>query len=202
MVATFHSLVDGDRDLQGWPCRMHVCGQSEARRFQADLAATHVLSVVTPGRSYLGPRDVAPDHHLKVEFDDVEDAGRAGAPSLELVRSIGEWTATLPDDARLCLHGLQGVRRAPAVALGILAARVPPADAVAALARFCRHAPDPNLLVVRLFDEALGLGGALLAACQTRFAGCGSALRRRDQSEGQDFNFDMLALDGERARGG
>ncbi|NDW06618.1 hypothetical protein [Jiella pacifica] len=202
MVATFHSLVDAGRELQGWPCRMQVCGQSEARRFQAELAATHVLSILTPGRSYLGPRDVAPAHHLKVEFDDVEDDTRPGGPSLDLVRSIGEWTAALPDEARLCLHGLQGVRRAPAVALGILAARVPPADAVAALARFCRHAPDPNRLLVRRFDEALGLGGALSAACASRFAGCGSALQRRDQADGADFNFDMLALDGERAQGG
>ena len=201
MVATFHSLVDEGRVLQGWPCRMHVCGQSEARRFQADLAATHVLSIVTPGRSYLGPRDVAPDRHLKIAFDDVEDGTRAGGPTLDLVRSITEWSAALPSEARLCLHGLQGVRRAPAVGLGILAARVSPAEAVAALARFCRHAPDPNILVVRLFDEVLGLGGALSSACEARFSGCGSTLRRRDQADGSDFDFDMLALNEERAQG-
>ena len=165
------------------------------------MGATHVLSIITPGRSYLGPKDIAPEHQLKVAFEDVEDGTRPGGPTLDLVRSVGAWSATLPDDARLCLHGLQGVRRAPAVGLGILAARLPAAEAVAALARFCRHAPDPNLLVVRLFDEALDLNGALLAACQARFAGSGSALRRLSPADGTDFNFDMLALSEGRAQG-
>lgn len=200
MVATFHSLADAGRQWQGWPCRMHICGQSEARRLYEELAPTHVLSIITPGRSYLGPKGVAADCHLKVAFEDVEDPSRLNGPTLDLVRAIGAWAAQLPDDARLCLHGLQGVRRAPAIGLGLLAARLPPAEAAASLGPYCRHAPDPNLLVVRLFDEALGLGGALLNACEARFAGSGAALLRREQTDGTDFNFDMLALNEEHAR--
>ncbi len=179
---------------------MQICGQSEARRFQTEMAATHVLSILTPGRSYLGPKDIDPERQLKVAFEDVEDGTHPGAACLDLVHTINAWVDALPDDAKLCLHGLQGVRRAPAVGLGILAARMPAAEAVAALARFCRHAPDPNLLVVRLFDEALGLGGTLVAACEARFAGCGSTLRRRGATDGADFDFDMLALSEGRAQ--
>ncbi|MBO0905262.1 hypothetical protein [Jiella sonneratiae] len=167
-----------------------------------ELAPSHVLSIVTPGRSYLGPRDVPPDRHLKIEFDDVEDAARPGAPTLSAMREIMDFAGALPEEARLCLHGLQGVRRAPAVALGILAASLPPTEAAAALKPFCRHAPDPNLLVVALFDELLGLAGALSAACQARFVASHATLRRRGDEDGPGFDFDMLAMKDEQVRHG
>ena len=181
---------------------MLVCGQSEARRQYSDLAPSHVLSIVTPGRSYLGPKDVAPECHLKVEFDDVDDLALPGAPTLEMVQTIVTWVATLPETARLCIHGLQGVRRAPAVGLGILASCVSPVEAAAALVPFCRHAPDPNRLVVRLFDEALEQGGALIAACEARFVVSSATLCRRVQDDSGSFDFAMLAGDDKRANQG
>ncbi|MBP0614317.1 hypothetical protein [Jiella mangrovi] len=181
---------------------MSICGQSEARRFHADLAPTHVLSIITPGRSYLGPRDVAPDCHLKVEFDDVEDAGLPGAPTLGQALEILSWASALPETAKLCLHGLQGGRRAPAVGLGILAAVVDPSEATAALSPFCRQAPDPNPLLVRLFDEALGLDGALVEACATRFVASRATQRRRSTESDASFDFGMLAIDRGQAQSG
>ncbi|TFF22874.1 phosphatase [Jiella endophytica] len=181
---------------------MLICGQSEARRFYADLAPTHVVSIVTPGRSYLGPKDVAPDCHLKLEFDDVEEPGRPGAPTPEIIDAVAAFVAALPEAARLCVHGLQGVRRAPAIGLGILAGALAPNDAAAALAPFCRHAPDPNLLVVRLFDEALELNGKLTGACEARFVTSGATLRRRGQDDCSDFDFEMLAIEEDRVRQG
>ncbi|MBO0661590.1 phosphatase [Jiella sp. MQZ9-1] len=199
MVASFQtlSMLNGEGDR--WPCRMLICGQSEARRFHADIDPTHVLSIVTPGRSYLGPKDVAPDHHLKVAFDDVESPGSPGAPTREIVETIVAWAAGLPASARLCLHGLQGVRRAPAIGLGLLAGAAAPGQAAAALPTFCRHAPTPNLLVVSLFDEVWGLQGGLIDACEARFVPSVATLRRRTESDHGDFAFDMLIGGAERA---
>ena len=181
---------------------MLVCGQSEARRFHAELQPSHVLSIVTPGRSYLGPKDVSPDRHLKVEFDDVEEPASAGAPTIEQMRGIIAFVEALPEEASLCLHGLQGVRRAPAVGLGILASLMPAAEAAAALAPFCRHSPDPNRLVVRLFDAALAADGALIRACESRFVAGSGTLLRRSQDDRSDFDFGLLALDEDRVRRG
>ncbi|MCQ0987984.1 phosphatase [Jiella marina] len=193
MAIAFHVLNAPGQHQNGWPGRMLVCGQSEARRFHGELAPTHVLSIKTPGRNYLGPKDVAPENHWMFEFDDVDEPGLAGAPTAEEVDEIIARVATLPADAKLLIHGLQSVRRAPAVALGILATLVAPTDAAAALVPFCRHAPDPNRLVVDLFDSALGRDGALRAACDARFVASSSTLQRRSEADSSSFDFDMLA---------
>ena len=170
-----------------------VCGQSEARRNFAELAPTDVISIKSPGRNYLGPRDLSEDHHLIVEFEDVEAAGAAGGPTAEQVSAILAFAARLPAEARLLVHGLQGVRRAPAVAIGILAAQLGPAEAASAGTPCCLHPADPNRRVLALFDDALALEGSLVAACDARYVPGRSTLRRREDGDATPFAFDMLS---------
>ncbi|MEH6717660.1 MAG: phosphatase [Aurantimonas endophytica] len=192
MTAGFIEARGGRRYASGWPGRVIVRGQSEARRHLASLDPTHVLSLKAPGLSYLGPRDLAPDRHLVLEFDDVDDPASLAAPTREHVAAARGFADGLPADARLLIHGLQGVSRAPAMAIGLLAGLLPPNEAAAAVRACCSQPPSPNRLLVALFDEELGLSGTLMEACDTRFVPGSGTLRRRGAQASTNFAFDML----------
>ena len=129
-----------------------VRGQSEARRLIEEIAPTHILSITTPGRSYLGPRDFASDRQLFVSFDDVDGLNAANAPDAAMIERVLAFSRALPSDGKLLIHGLLGVRRSSAVALGLLADRMSPTDAAQSLTPLCSQPPDPHPLVLRLFD--------------------------------------------------
>ncbi|MEX6506986.1 phosphatase [Jiella sp. M17.18] len=159
----------------------------------SELSPSDVISIKSPDKSYLGPKDLPEGRHLIVEFEDVEAEDAAGAPTAEQVSAILGFVAKLPEDARLLIHGLQGVRRAPAVAIGILATLLSPVEAAGAAVPCCRHPADPNRLVLQRFDAALSLRGELVAACAARFVPGRATLRRREEGDGVPFAFDMLA---------
>ncbi|HEX2019341.1 MAG TPA: phosphatase [Aurantimonas sp.] len=199
MTADFIEARSGRQFAGGWPGRLIVRGQSEARRHFAVLDPTHVLSIKAPDLNYLGPRDIPADRHLILAFDDTDDPAGANAPTRDHVAAVRAFADTLPAEARLLIHGLQGVQRAPAVAAGLLAALLPPAEAVATVRAACSQAPCPNRLVVKLFDAMLELDGALVAACDSRFVpGQATLLRRGDQAS-TSFAFDMLQVGDEKA---
>ncbi|NDV87355.1 phosphatase [Aurantimonas aggregata] len=191
-MAGFIEARSGRHYASGWPARLIVRGQSEARRLFAAIDPTHVLSLKAPGLSYLGPRDLAPDRHLILKLDDVDDPAAIAAPNREHVAAARAFADGLPADSRLLIHGLQGVGRAPAMAIGLLAALLPPNEAVAAARAGCSQPPSPNRLLIALFDEELGLGGALVEACNTRFVPGSGTLRRRGDQTSTSFAFDML----------
>ncbi|EAU43077.1 hypothetical protein FP2506_09546 [Fulvimarina pelagi HTCC2506] len=158
---------------------LFVRGQSEARRKIEEIAPSHVISITLPGHSYLGPRGIPADRQLFVSFDDVEDETAPNAPDTAMVKRILEFARAVPEDGKLLVHGLLGVRRSAAVALGLLADRLPPVEAAQALAPLCSQPPDPHPLVLKLFDEVLDLDGALGEAATMRFVqGRGAILRR------------------------
>lgn len=192
MTADFIEARSGRHFAEGWPGRLLVRGQSEARRHLAVIDPTHVLSIKSPELSYLGPRDLPAPRHLILTFDDTEEADAANTPTHEHVAAIRGFADTLPADGRLLIHGLQGVRRAPAVAIGLLAALLPPVEAVATARAACSQAPSPNRRIVTLFDEALGLAGTLVEACDMRFVPGQAALHRRGDQAATSFAFDML----------
>ncbi|UIJ72350.1 phosphatase [Aurantimonas sp. HBX-1] len=192
MTAGFIEARSGRHYAAGWPGRLVVRGQSEARRHFAAIDPTHVLTIKAPDLSYLGPRDLAPERQLILAFDDVDEADAAAAPVRDHVAAARAFADGLSADARLLIHGLQGVRRAPAMAIGLLAALLPPAEAVATARAGCSQAPSPNRLVVALFDDALGLGGALVEACDSRFVAGAGSLRLRGDQASTSFAFDML----------
>ncbi|MER0237687.1 phosphatase [Fulvimarina sp. MAC8] len=168
----------GEQSLR-FSAALLVRGQSEARRKFAELAATHVISLKLPGHSYLGPRGLPPEQQLFVSFDDVDDLRAPNAPDAAMVERILAFARTVPEDGKLLVHGLLGVRRSAAVALGLLADRLPPTEAAQALTPLCTQPPDPHPLVLKLFDEALELNGALCEAAAMRFVQGRGAIRRR-----------------------
>lgn len=165
-TARFRPLTDGRNHPNGWPCRLLVTSQSEARRFHKALGATHVLSIKGTKTKYLGPKDLPDTHHLLMVFNDVPDAAHSVPPTRAHIEEMQRWMLGLPEDAALIVHCLQGVHRSAATALGFLAQQADPADAMRML-RQIRPEAMPNPLVVRLWDAFLELDGALIAASRT-----------------------------------
>lgn len=153
------SIAEGVRHPNGWPHHLRVVGQYEARREAAEWPASHVIGIARRSRTYRGPE--LPGAHLLLLFDDVEDPGDPEAPRLEHVEAATVFVDALPGDARLIVHCLQGLSRSTGMALGLLAREVAPLRA-GYLLHCCRPVATPNKLLVRLWDERLGLGGELV----------------------------------------
>lgn len=158
----FKTLTDGKNHPNGWPCRLLVTSQSEARRFHKTLAATHVLSIKGTQTKDFGPRDLPEDRRLLMVFNDVPDASHSLPPTAAHIREMQDWMLRLPEDAALIVHCLQGVHRSAATALGFLVQQTGPSEALKIL-REIRPQADPNPLVVSLWDDFLGLDGRLVA---------------------------------------
>lgn len=161
----FEALTDGRNHPNGWPCRLLVTSQSEARRFHTALAATHVLSIKGTKTKYLGPRGLPDMNHLLMVFNDVPDAAHSVPPTRDHIAEMQCWMLALPADAAVIVHCLQGVHRSAATALGFLAQQSRP-DVAMELLRKIRPQAAPNPLVVKLWDEFLGMSGQLIAAAQ------------------------------------
>jgi predicted protein tyrosine phosphatase len=158
----FEALVpEPQRHPRGWPMRLRICGQPEARRHAAEWGATHLVTLKAEELRYLGPAGFAPERHLTLQFADTRDEERLDAPTLEHIAALCAFVDALPADARLLLHCLRGISRGPAMALGLLAREVPPVRAGTLLHRL-RPEAEPNKLLVQLWDEHLKLDGALV----------------------------------------
>jgi predicted protein tyrosine phosphatase len=148
------------RHPHGWPLRLVVCGQYEARRCSDVMRATHVISIRKQGRAFHPPL-VEPARHLVLSFEDTHDAAHPDAPQAAHVAAAAAFVDALPADARLIVHCLQGLSRSTALALGLIAREVAPLRA-GYLLHSLRPVATPNPLLVRLWDAALGLDGALV----------------------------------------
>lgn len=157
------SISEAVRHPQGWPHHLRVLGQYEARREAADWPASHVIGIARRSRPYRGPE--LPGAHLLLHFDDVEEPDHPEAPGPEHIEAAIGFVDALPNDARLIVHCLQGLSRSTGMTLGLLAREVSPVRA-AYLLHCCRPVAMPNRLVVRLWDDRLGLGGALVKAAE------------------------------------
>lgn len=153
------SIAEAVRHPNGWQHHLRVLGQYEARREAAAWPATHVIGITRSALVYRGPQ--MPESQLVLRFDDVEDPAHPEAPQPEHIEAAMRFVDALPGDARLIVHCLQGLSRSTGMTLGLLAREVSPARA-AYLLHCCRPVAIPNPLLVRLWDERLGLGGELV----------------------------------------
>ena len=142
-----------------------ICSLLEVEEVSASFGATHLLSLLEPGRKIGRPESIAKANHLTLWFQDTWDPNLLLAPTIEHIERIDGWVDNQPADARLLVHCFAGVSRSPGAALGILAKSMPPEKAVEALFKL-RPEAVPNALVVRLWDRRLGLEGTLLGSLQ------------------------------------
>jgi predicted protein tyrosine phosphatase len=136
--------------------------------------------------SILGPKDNLPwpdywsaERHLKLTFDDTERTVGGFGPNIgqiaEMIGFFRRWN--LEDSLMIHCHG--GISRSPAAALVALSIFNPGRErqAAALLRRQAQHA-DPNDAVIRLADQALQLGGRLVAAVDSMSVPSGKGGRR------------------------
>jgi predicted protein tyrosine phosphatase len=142
-----------------------VCGYSEVKRVRKAFGATHILSLLDPGRTLRQYSNGACSQKL-VPMEDNDSAG-ANSPTLEKVKDILAWGASLPKDSRVVVHCEAGVSRSTAAALGLWMQENPNAsvaDAVTWLLSVRKQA-RPNILIVQFLVD-LGSDPRLLRECQ------------------------------------
>lgn len=132
----------------------------EAPDGAAAWPATHLLSLVRFRQGH-EPRLPA-DRMLVLPVADALTAAREGAPTRATVEAILAFGRALPDGARLVVSCEAGSSRSGAAALMLMTQEVGIAEACRRL-HLIRPQAHPNEFMVALGDQALGLGGALLA---------------------------------------
>ena len=154
------ALLDAPpRHPRGWPCRMAIWGSLELRRGAVLRETTHLVSIDQDGSAFESAEMAG--RHLALDLDDVTEAAHPGAPTLAHLDSLLTFVDRLPASAALVIRCPHGISRSTALALGILAREVPPLRAAFLLHRL-RPFACPNALLVRLWDELLGLDGELV----------------------------------------
>lgn len=149
------------------PGDLTVAGLSQARKHKRRFDA--VITLEDPDCRLANRlrfhRQPAPAH-LVLAFEDVDDdtlGVRVATPD-QIEEALAFARAQV--DCALLVHCFHGVGRSTAVALAILADRAGPGGEQAALDHLLAIRPQatPNLVVVKLADEILRRGGALVAA--------------------------------------
>lgn len=142
---------------------MVICGAYEARQGFVAWEGTHILSI--DDREGRGSHSPASDRRLVLHFGDVVDSARLDAPEAAHLETAMAFVDALPAEAVLVVQCLPGVSRSTALALGLLAREVSP-ERAGYLLHSLRPFACPNLLLVRLWDDLLGLGGELIGVAE------------------------------------
>lgn len=144
-----------------------VCSKSEVKKTAKRFAATHLVTMLDVGDHIYRPHRIEATNHLRLAFDDEEDASRLHAPTREHAEAILAFGRNLPDDARVVVHCFAGACRstASALALWLQSNGTDRLDEGSAWLRADRPQACPNLLLARYFDDILGMGGRLVEEC-------------------------------------
>lgn len=150
------------------PYHITICGLAELA-LHADTGVTHVVSILDP--HWPDPEEFAayaPHERVLWRFDDVvKTDGGFVAPAGKNVAAILELGLRLQREPvkRLLIHCHAGVSRSTATAV-ILMVQNNPGREAQAFAELDRVRPRswPNALMIRMADDQLGRGGALVAA--------------------------------------
>lgn len=153
-------LVTNPAHPHGWPIRIIVASQTEARHNRAIWAPSHLISIRAPGTKLLSMIDLPEGRHLELLFSDGTDPDEPDAARPDVIAATFAFIDGLPQDAHLLIHCLRGMGRSTALTLGILARYMDPEQAAASL-HALRPEAKPNRHVTGLCDAALGLKGRL-----------------------------------------
>lgn len=148
--------------------QVYVSSRNQVSKITSKVGATHVLSLLDPGkRPWLHPSTSSQNWKL-LTFEDVEDPSYDRAPTQEHVEQILAWARKLPNDTVLLVHCEAGISRSPAAALAILVQYhgVDKIDQCLDLLFGVRPESAPNLLIAKYADELLECSGKLIAAAK------------------------------------
>jgi predicted protein tyrosine phosphatase len=128
---------------------------------------SHIVTLLSPEHMIETPAGFAAEHHLKLGVNDIADPAAGEHPPSrahmdKLLAFSRNWDAKQP----LLIHCWAGISRSMASAYAVLCDRAGPGREVEmalAIRRAAGHA-NPNLLLVRHADAALGRDGRMLEA--------------------------------------
>lgn len=125
------------------------------KRAIRSINATHVISLVDPGKYVFVSSRIDRANHLIRHFED--DLKGPNAPKLSDAVAIVWFARNLPEDARLVVHCHAGISRSPAGAWIVLVAKGWGAED--ALLEIQRMRPEawPNTTLMRLGGSVLGV---------------------------------------------
>lgn len=132
----------------------------------ASHAPSRLISLLSAQYMIETPQGFPAQHHLRLSVHDIADPAGDQAPARAHVDRLIEFGRGWDAGAPMLVHCWAGVSRSTAAAYTVLCDRLGP-GAEADLARMLRErAPhaQPNRLIVRLADDALGRGGAMVRA--------------------------------------
>ena len=134
---------------------------------------SHIVTLLSSGYMIDTPSGFPAEHHLRLAMHDISDEGGLEAPGRRHVDELIEFCRGWNAEAPILVHCWAGISRSTAATYTILCDRAGPgaereiADVLRARAP---HA-QPNKLLVRLADEALGRNGAMVRAIDAIGAG-------------------------------
>lgn len=153
------ALLEPLHHPRGWPYRMAICGALQPQLGLLAFEATHLVGIDRRGDPFGTLFESG--HQLALDFADVTDVSRSDAPHPAHLEAAMSFVDDLPPEATLVIRCPRGISRSTALALGLLARAVAPPRAARLLHSLCPFA-CPNLLLVRLWDDLLGLDGELV----------------------------------------
>lgn len=129
-------------------------------------APSHLVSLLS--RQYMidTPEGFPAEKHLRLSVHDIADPAGDQAPAREHVERLIAFGRAWDARAPMLVHCWAGISRSTASAFTILCDKAGPGaehDIARLLRERAPHA-QPNKLIVRLADEALGRGGAMMRA--------------------------------------
>ena len=145
---------------------VYICNLAEMPRHAATLAATHLISIITPSEMPDTPAGIHPDNHLQVGCHDIiEPYSDAVHPEESHVTAVIDFARSWDRKAPLLVHCWAGVSRSTATALTVacIHARASELEIARRLRAASPHA-HPNKLIIEIADRLLDRNGALIAA--------------------------------------
>jgi len=134
---------------------------------------SHMVTLLSSGYMIDTPSGFPAERHLRLAMHDISDEGAAEAPARAHVDELIEFGRGWDAKAPMLVHCWAGISRSTAATYTILCDRAGPGaerDIAVVLRARAPHA-QPNRLIVRLADEALGRGGAMVRAIDAIGAG-------------------------------
>jgi predicted protein tyrosine phosphatase len=128
---------------------------------------SHIVTLLSPEHMIQTPAGFDAARHLKLGVNDVADPAAGENPPIRdhvehLLEFSRGWDASQP----LLIHCWAGISRSMAAGFTVLCDRLGPGREVEIAMAIRRRAPhaNPNLLLVRHADDALGRGGKMVEA--------------------------------------
>ena len=144
-----------------------VCGLRHAQEQIDQHKVGSVIGILGPETQHPTYRNIAPQHHLKLTFNDInEEAAGLQAASVDDVDRLIEFISDWDKKAPLLIHCWAGISRSTASAFAALCVLKPKVDelALAQLLRAASPSATPNRLITKHVDDRLGRKGRMMRA--------------------------------------